>query len=201
MERVASVRKPRMSGQPGSGVPSCVLLRSYKSTTLKITKLFIFRGAEPQDNEYGKLMPILGRNRRRSTLELSGNSHFACARRRNVSTWLLSAIGYAMVSWSFCWSARGMVIGLFRRAQSMETEIGRMRMPRLNEKAGEKCGAGPKPFVSYLHRKPRQARSNAGVVLVDAHLCELSNWLLPRNNIVIRPASHRAKRRLREMRQ
>ncbi len=70
------------------------------------------------------------------------------------------------------------------------------------EEAGVTGWVEPRPFVSYLHRKPRRLRSSKGVVLVDAHLCEVKRLVPPqeqhRNPTWF--SRSKAKQRLRELR-
>jgi 8-oxo-dGTP pyrophosphatase MutT (NUDIX family) len=70
------------------------------------------------------------------------------------------------------------------------------------EEAGVTGWVEPTPFVSYLHRKPSQLRNGNGVVLVDAHLCEVKQLVPPqeqhRNPTWF--SKSKAKRRLRKLR-
>src|SRR5215469_12668896 len=47
------------------------------------------------------------------------------------------------------------------------------------EEAGVKGWVEPTPFDSYLHLKPRLRRVGDGVILVDAHLCEVGRLVPP----------------------
>jgi 8-oxo-dGTP pyrophosphatase MutT (NUDIX family) len=148
-------------------------------------------------------MQILGRNRRRSTLESIWELAFrlrsktervhvaaVCYRLRNGKLEFL-LVRTRNGHWTF---PKGAVDGDRTNADAAAREA--------YEEAGVTGRVEPKPFASYLHRKPRQPSANAGVVLVDAHLCEVKQLVTPeeqhRNPTWF--TKPRAKRRLREMR-